>query len=480
MLVANVLTSIPEMRAETLLAVMTGKLSRHISVGESPLQQVFYFNIVRKCLEEDDVRRALISAVEDLASGSPKVNQIRRLLGLAADNLAEDDAQYIEGLLRECETEKLVALYHAAMGRTSFLYPAGLTTVLDVFHYLVDMNVDRDALAPHLRFVALLTSLMAMEAPVSSELLSALRRWALRKRDALRDDGAHVAATELDVLLHQPLPFQARDDFPICLIIEIEPLPAPHDERNIYRVTPWNQADQTRWAPVRGYDAFIPFPELGPHILGLVREAEESWGYGVRGPLVIEFLLAPELINLPVDQWTWQARTALQPRALGMDYEVVLRSGPLLRPRHKHGRWMNRWERLMTTEGEVHLMPLHEETDLQVIHGQLIATDRVVTSVLSGPPDREPGCSQLEAVIDAGVPAVLWCRDATVNGEFRSMLHDALLPTKLKSLPTSIKLLRASTMAGETQSQACRHVSLIWDDPNHRIPDIRPLGPSTI
>lgn len=464
------------MDAETLLKVVDGELTRRLAVNKASAQHVYFYNIVWKCLEEDDSRRALITAVEFLAPGSSKAVQIRRMLGLAADDLTEGDALHIEALLRRCPADNLAHLYHVAAGSASGLFPIGLRSASEVFAYLVDLNTRRGALAPHLRFVALqIRNLVYREGPSHPDLVLELRHWMYQQCDRLRESGDQEAATELDRLLRQPPAFQAHDDFPICLVVEIEPLPVPYDERNLHRVTSWRQVDQTAWCPVREADEILPFTEVVPHVLRLVRDAEEGWGYGVRGPLVVEFLLSPELINLAVDQWSTPTTGALPPRALGMDYEIVLRSGVRLRPRHRHARWLNRWERLMTIGGETHLMSLEDAADLGAVHGELLAGDHLVACVLSGPPDREPGRSELAAAIDAGLPIVLWCRDVTINGEFRHALRDALHPVQLKKLPSNITSLRSSAIAPGGDMHVCRHVSLLWDDPNHRIPESDPL-----
>ena len=88
-----------------------------------------------------------------------------------------------------------------------------------------------------------------------------------------------------------------------------------------------------------------------------------------------------------------------------MDYEVVLRSHTRLRPREGHRHWLNRWEQFTTKGGHAHRMPMEKVLDLETVRDHLLSDNELVACVLSGPPDRDPGHTEMTAAM-AAVPAV--------------------------------------------------------------------------
>lgn len=462
MAVAKVLASIPQLEPADLVdAVIAEMGSAGLDVPYSAKRKVHFLNIALHCLASEQARGALVRAVEFFAAGLPQVEQIRRLAGLADSLLEPEDERRIEELLRRCEVGDLRALYQVVTEGKGAGCPVGLTTAWEMFEFLLDVNGRPGWLAPHLRFVALLRGRLVHQEPANDpELKDELGRWLYRQRDLLRelDD---VAATELELLLRQPPPFQTRTDLPVCLVVEIDRSPVPDDGTDPHRVTHWTQADQSRWSPVRGEDVELPSARLGDYVVELVLKAEEEWTSG--GPLLLEFMLAPDLVNLAVERWPRQISENLPPRALGQDYEVVLRSDARLRPRHRHRHWRDRWDRFMRGEGGTHVIPL-DEAELGATHDDLMRGCHLVACVLSAPPDHPLGRAQLEAAIDAGLPIVLWCRDVASNVEFREIVHDVVQPVKLKKLPESILQLRSSA--------ACESVALLWDDPDRPIPPV--------
>jgi hypothetical protein len=469
--VTDLLVSIPRMRTDILAAALISELDPgHIAAHEFIDPASDPFDLVRKYLAVVGGPQALLRATRKLYRGAPQVEEISRLLSLAAPFLSQHDERRIRELLQQCDIENLATIYHLATGGATRLYPPGLADIWDVFYYLLDSNSRPGHLAPHLHLVALvIRDLVHRQPPTASRLVVELRRWMYQQCDELRDSGDSAAAAKLDLLLRQPPPYQTRSDHPIGLIIQIVPLPAPNDDRNLHLVSHWRQVDHVRWHPVRGEDRQLPMEDVPRHVLELIEQAEDGWGYGVKGPLVLEFILPAELINLDIDQWPQQREGSIAPENLGSDYEIVVRCDATLRPKRKHKPWHLRWEAFMLGHGEAHLVPLKQPVDLNDLRDKLKHAPHLVTCVLSTPPDQEPGRSELQVAVDAGIPAILWCRNVNINGAFRTTITDALQPPKLRQLPLTIKDLRSSART------ICGNVALLWDDPNHVIPGLDPL-----
>nr|WP_260407735.1 hypothetical protein [Planomonospora venezuelensis] len=466
---------IPELRFDVLVNMINDELRpRRILIDEMEHPKTRMYRIVTECLKGEKERRALVSALGFLCEGSTEAEKARRMVSLASPLMTQNDELRVEELLRGCSVDNLSALYRAAVGRAVRPYPHGLTGPGEIFVYLLDSNTRPGRLSPHLRFLALLVQVLPRQKPaVGLDLVSGLRRWLYQQRDLLRADGNEEAAAELELLLTRPYPFPERTDFPICLTIEIDRLPVPNDARDLHIVSHWRQFDHVQWCPVRGEDREVPLAEVVTHVLDLVMEAETGWGYGIRAPLLLEFVLPPDLINLEVDRWLRPTPNGLPPRTLGMDYEVVIRSDTRLRPRDRHRLWWDRWERFMSENGGTYLVPLEEPANLVRLRQELDEGEHLVVCVLSTPPDREPGHSELGVAVDAGIPIILWCRNAESNDDFRDVVAEAVQPARLKKLPKSIMGIRRSV--GRSASRAHWNIGMLWDDPTRDIPPADPL-----
>ncbi|MGN9836646.1 VMAP-C domain-containing protein [Nonomuraea sp. H19] len=463
------LVSISGMQPDNLLAALNIELeSSHILLQHALDSTPDLFDLVGTCLSIEGGSRAFVNALRRLHEDSPEVDEIAKLLSPAAPFLQEDDERRIQELLLQVNVDNLAELYHVATEGVARIYPPGLTNIWEVFYYLLDSNVRPGRLAPHLRLVALVVrDLLHGHSPPVPGLAVELRRWMYQQCDGLRQSGDSDAAAELDLLLRKPPPQQTRNDFPVTLIVHIAPLPAPNDDRDLHNVSYWYQVDHVQWQPERGEDKHLPMRDVPRYVLDLVEQAEEGWGYGVRGPLLLEFILPIELINLEVDRWPLEENLS-SPETLGSEYEVVVRGDPDLRPSRRDKDWHTRWETFLKGNGGVHQIPLDEPYDLTRLRDDLTGI-HLVACVLSTPPDRDPGRSEIREAIKKGLPIVLWCRDSMSNKDFRTAVADAIDPPKLKKLPTAIKDLRSS------RPKACGNVALFWDDPNHPVPGLHRL-----
>ncbi|MFI6505341.1 hypothetical protein [Nonomuraea typhae] len=460
--VAQLMADLAHVPPHVLLnAIRSGLRLREVTSQDFQHHDVF--TLVYASLESNAGRLTLIEVVRSRPDTSESAAEIAQLLYPAAPLLDEPEFQRILALLHQCAVDNLGALFHAATQGSALSLPSGLATLPALFMFLTDSNTRPGTLPPALRLVAYaIRNLVYQQGPVLQELVTDLRTWLYRQCDRLRDVGDTKAAVELDDLLRNPPPFP-REDFPVSLIVELDRLPAPNDQRDLFQIRHWRQTDHTRWQPVAMGSENVPRAQVPRRVYELISEAEEEWARKERGPLVLEFLLSPELINLGVDQWPQDMGNGLPPRKLGLDYEVVIRSDSRLRPLRRHRDWRARWERCMSGAGVAHLAPLHEEVDLAGLHHKLRVGDHLVALVLSTPPDQEPGRTQLRAAMDAGLPIVLWSRNSAQNNDFCQSLRAAVQSQQLRRLPTSVRHIRSTAV------EICDNFALLWDDPNHRV-----------
>ncbi|MFS1301585.1 hypothetical protein [Streptosporangium longisporum] len=419
--------------------------------------------VVERTLAAEGGAYALQTSVRYLLGAStPVIERLRKLLG-SADPVMEPDAEEtIVRLLRACQLTGLRHLYYEVTDSGGRYLPPHLTTALQIYDFLRDSNARPGALPPVLLFVVELYLRLVHQEPGQDPQLSFdLHRWIDAQGARFHRNGDEEAARRLEQLMKSSPSFQTRTDFPVYLVIEISPLPVSDDGRDLHRIVHWSQADQPGWNPVRGPEVELPLEEIPPYVEELVERTEETRSNTRGGPLLLEFLLSEELLDLAVERWPRRTGGLLPPRPLGADYEVVLRSDEHLRPRSRHRHWHQRWDQVVREEGTVYFVPV-EAVAPGMMHAELLRGERLVACVLSIPPRDSRGRVQLAAAIDAGLPIVLWCRDIRMNADFRRMAADFLHPRGLRQLPTGMHALRSAEPGYD--------VALLWDDPTRPMP----------
>ncbi|MFI6322719.1 hypothetical protein ACIBG8_34625 [Nonomuraea sp. NPDC050556] len=463
--IAEVLATASQLKPEDLLNAINSLLSPNsLNIAYSPLPNAHFLNIVQGCMALENGRAVLLRAVEFHGKGTTWQRHVIERLSVAEPLLAAEEAKRIEELLSQCEIAELATIYSIVTDGKHGLFPSGLTNAGQVFGTLIDYNSQPGRLGPHLAFAGAVYRLL-LHRPANShdlKVVEELRHWLYNQRDLLRgyDD---VAANELELLIRQAPPFEFRTDLPVCLVIRIEQLPATAESGDSHLVSHWTHTDPMSWRPVRGKDVELSFDQIAAYVVGLALETEGEWTPARGGPLLLEFMLSPELVNLAVDEWPRRVSAHLPARPLGADYEVMLRTDERLRPRARIRQLHVRAERLSRGQGEVHVVP-GEPVDLAAVHETLLHGENLVACVLSAPPDTVEGLAQLTAALDAGLPIVLWCRDIEANEDFRAAMGEILRAEQILSVSQNVLRLRSSRLS-------YRCVSLLWDDPHRTIPD---------
>lgn len=488
--IADALIQIRDLQDEAsrsvLIHAVGEALSTPLLLPGNGTPRVWFYNLVATCRDCPGGLPALVEAVEFIAGATAAVAHIRRLAGPARDHLPAPAEMKVKQVLEGLTMPAMARLFHTAAGGGSQA-PRHLSDAWDAFLILLDCNAGPDGLAPHLVFVELLIQVMRRRvgSGMSDERekwrSDRLREWMNTQLDELRKSGASSAVDRLDRIRDQPELLEVRPDLPIYLIIQLEPLPETKDGRELYRLSHWRQVHPLEWRPEPGEDREVALRDVPQQVAELVQEAEGGWAYDLDDSLVIEFVLPLELLNLDLDQWTRDPPGTPHPTPLGSEYELLIRSHERLRMLHLHRAWRQRWRILLEAEGTTHWVAADATPDPRRLRDRLLTQGNVVACVLSSPPDREPGRTELWMALRTGVPVVLWSRTNGTVAEFEHALRDIVEGPDLRGLPGEVKLLRGNAMRGDEHTDHARpQVSLLWDDPSHFLGDAPPLRPPQV
>jgi vWA-MoxR associated protein C-terminal domain/Effector-associated domain 2/vWA-MoxR associated protein middle region 0 len=441
-------------------------LGEPIMVPAVPNPRFFLYYLVLNCQDFPEGMDVLVKTVEFIAGHTVAVSRLRRLVSPAQDLLEPAVETQVEEFLTGLRVPSLPRLYHAAVGGSVAPEPRHLDDAWDAFSVLLDHNSAPDRPPPHLAFVAML--LQALKArdgsPEDARRAHRLREWLGVEIDVLRAGGATAQADELVRMRDRPEPIAIGDE-PIYLIIQLEPVPELVEGDTMCRLSHWRQVDPLGWRPVPGEDKVVPFRTVPEHVAELIREAEGGWAYQFDDNLVLEFVLPYEMINLALDQWTRDPPESPYPTPLGTEYEIVVRSYERLHMRDLHRAWRQRW-RVLADAIECVTYWAGAQDSIRRMGDLLQTSSETVACVLSGPPDRQPGRSELEMALRAGIPVVLWHRTDESDEDLKEVLRDVVGRTELVKLPKNIKRLRGTAPSGHLARKPMQ-VTLLWDDPNH-------------
>jgi hypothetical protein len=444
---------------------------------------VFLYNLVVACRDIPGGMQALVQAVDFLAGNTSAATRIRRLASPAQNLLESSVETQVRDLLEGLTVPYLSRLYHAAVGGSIAPGPHRLADAWDAFSLLLDANAGPDG-PPHLVFVEMLIQMLQRRVATGSSQAQEewrsvrLREWLTGQVAVLRAEGGSGAADRLDRIRERP-DLAIRADLPIYLIIQLEPIPDLEEGRELCRLSHWRQLHPLEWRPQPGEDRVVPLSEIPGHIAELIQEAEGGWAYQLDDSLVLEFVLPLDLLGLAPDLWTRDPPDAPYPTPLGAEYEVMVRSHDRLRTLNLHRAWRQRWRVLTDAiECTTHWAAMDGSSHPELLRDLLLTRKDVVTCVLSSPPDREPGRTELGMALRTGIPVVMWHRGDSTPLEFREAMREVIERPDIRGLPGDIKRLRGTAALSEDRAAwVSRQVTLLWDDPNHFLDEVAPLRP---
>lgn len=440
-----------------------------LSIEESPLIQRHLFNIVEVCESRSDGMRALIEVLGELDGGTVHYREVAQIVAdRDADALwPEEERERLFALLSGMIFTDLVELYREVAGVNAPELPAE-TTYREVFLTLETLNADADGLPKPIVFVE---HLAYGRRP---ELSTELRRWSDRQASRLS------VITELQALrraFRAPPPGPAPNE-PAYVVLLLRRVGLSGE---LYQLDHWSQIDLSEgWHPGRGAGFTGTLDEVKRQVAVLLEEVEAKWAR-YQPDIRIEVVLPAELLNLDVDQWTWEVESSFAPVPLGCRYSFAIRSLERMRAAHWHRYWHARWTVLT---GQTQLYgAIDEESARRGERGDgirnLVAdfenNPKLVSLTLSAPPDgSESGGAEVAVGLRAGVPIMVWHRSDCDSEEFLTTVHEVLHGDGPGVLQ---RVKQVRTTAYRSHPEHVGHnLAVLWDDPQRLVvlPDPRP------
>jgi vWA-MoxR associated protein C-terminal domain/vWA-MoxR associated protein middle region 0/Effector-associated domain 2 len=447
------------------LDLLRDNLGRSLAVDDYPTVRAQLIGIVQECRRQHALS-AFIEVIEQVEPGSISVRLARAAFEdmTALDLVTEHERQELLSLLNENHNEKLTEFVRAAAGPAARLvgddqYPEEALATLE------QLNAGPDGLPPLLVFVEQLAT--AFGGPLAEQL----RLW----NDRLATRFGLIQ--QLQDTRHAPsIAPRGEHENTAYLVIRIE---RDHLDTTLYSVTHWQQNDPNAWRPRCGGTVMGGITAVKARVSALVNEAESGWAR-TAAAINIEFSLPFSLLNLPVDQWSFDIDSAI-PRPLGLHYQVVVRSLDRARSPQWHREWRRRWEtfkqvRYGNTDFEEHWLWSDgaRRRQLTALDATLAVRKDVLALVLrSVPRSVEPG--EVLVAIRTGVPIMLWCRTDSGRLAFENEVRD--LQDVLPVLVEKLRLLRGKARREpRPNTHIGSRISLLWDDPER---PVEPVDPPT-
>jgi hypothetical protein len=248
-------------------------------------------------------------------------------------------------------------------------------------------------------------------------------------------------------------------------IVQLQPDGVDPDS---YLMSVWLQQHLSVEEPLHRDDTPLTISEVADLLPELLDQAHTALGVGA-GELTLEFILPRSLISHPVDQWQVDR---VFPHRLGTSYPVVIRSLDRLRSPVLHSTWRQKW-RWLTDNGHheapdaIHWLPKPGIREPRSLRASLLSQQSVVALAMAFPPQDSADLAfdELSAALYAGMPVVLWCRDAELRRDFEPVIRELLNGHGLTELPAQVLQLRQKADEFEnTEANLGRHLTVLWDD----------------
>ncbi|MGY0233113.1 VMAP-C domain-containing protein [Longispora urticae] len=425
------------------------ELDRRVEFTSSDHTARDLLQLLRGCLEDPDGEAldALVRALRRLYRGHPGV---RRIAELAQERplLLRPERQRLIRTLGRLGPDLVTRSVRSALG------PLG------VGHHLDPADVG-----------GVVDELAELGRPLLLFLLRVAEQCDQATADELREHYARcarrlgMADREID-RLRVSEPFRPATPRRTYVVVELHEY-FPNPEK--YLLAVWLQHDTGDGdRPLRTGDGEpLSLAELPGKLSELLRELASA-SLEALGELTIEFVLPDELLSHPVDQW--KVTPMGFPRELGMEYPVVVRSLERVRNSLTRGRWRRRWSWLQSNGGHIsavqwlHLGAVDQAMLLADL--RISGDDHPVCLVLCGQPGTDEALKKaIAAVLEAGVPAVLWCRDDRTAKRFEDETTVMLGGREVLDLPMLVLRHRQDAVRrGRPTEHLGLHLSLLWED----------------
>lgn len=437
-----------------------------LQIEESARIGPHILSIVEVCARRSDGLAALLDILGELDEGTIHIREVARIIAErdAHELWPEEERERLFALLSGMIFNDLVDLYRQVAGIGAPDLPAE-TSYREVFVTLETLNADADGLPKPIVFVEHLAK------GRRPEFANELRRWTDRQANRLG------VITELQALRRDfaaPPPGPPPNS-PAYLVLLLRRTGLAADR---YRLSHWAQLDLSDgWHPERGEDVTGTLAEIKQHVAALIERVETKWAR-YRPAIHIETVLSDELLNLDVEQWSWEVESALPELPIGCRYAFAIRSLERMQKGQWHRPWHARWSVLgdqLAESGAVVSESVRWVADGDAIR-KLIAdfenNANLVALVLREPP---AGGDEITVGLRAGVPVVIWNREEGASEEFLTTVRKLLHDDGSGSVLQRVKLLRTTAYESHPDHIG-HHVAVLWDDPERLVvpPELGP------
>jgi hypothetical protein len=456
-------TILSDMAARRLfIQTIRTRLKKDLIVDESAAQRIHLVALVTKYAEFPGGIQALVKAFADLDPDSEQRTELDNLLAewLVCETFRVQDIDWLElrAVLKTLKVAGLGPIYDRSVRPRHLPRPTGCTTALHLFVHLADLNAHGADPPPWVTFLHALTERVTDDADRAA-IRRAIEAWPTRSGAAGQLAGDSALSTQDAV------------DPPPRLVVQLAPDGLVD---GVYALTSWVQWYAGGcWHSQPGDRELVSLATMERAVAKRARNMEETWREwsSGRGRPTIEFVLPYELLNHEINRWNteWDSPT---PKALAMDYPIVVRSLERLRTPRWHRVWHTRWGKLVGDAGGclTYLPPREGSRDLTQLEAKFMDDMRWVSLVLSEPPlpDGGPGGQELEIALRTGLPVVIWHRMDCGLPRFLDVVDELLSGGGLADLPGRAGHARREALQRIDDEHIARHLTVLWDDPERQ------------
>jgi len=466
--------------------IILGMLPQHIrnSIDEHSQNRVHVTNIVKQCLNHQDVFDVLIEAVRYFEKASFQMQALdEEIEKLFHQTIPRAQVAYLCQLMVHVTlTDNDLRRFYkkvAPQGGLKWQYPQGngdRDTLYKILRQLAKARIQKPANTHPL--VEFIEELVAVNEPSVQEVRDDLYTWI---EDAVEALGIHSRqhAEQFDISPKVYLMVQLRPKQPLTDKTELT--------KAKFYVEAWFIYSGGE-RPLRNFDEEKEY--LLKDIPGIVQDLVQQSSrelfdvFPGNYELTIEFFLPFELLLYEVDHW--QIKLGLRSMTrIGSKHPVVVRSLERVTPTYIKDLWKDwytRWRRFEQLQRQFHEGAIVQVCDYDTC--RLLSIDSfhedIVGFVQSFIPssNEESLTSILVAIIDSGIPVALLPRPQNIISEqHRTSLEQVIKECLSSDLPSAIcEVRRRASETGE-QTHAGHYLTLLWDDPNRLPPTARALFP---
>ena len=417
--------------------------------GHAPLKE-----LISQLMRRDAAIWVFVETIQDLYGPCALLESVRAAVRaiLAEPVLTRAERQAVHRMCANLACSDVATLFRLSVGSLGHVLKSETDNLCAVLNELENLAVRADGLHPIVAFVEYL----AKEQP--PEGADQLRRWT-ESRAGTRTplvQALHKIRNETE---------PPEDVAPKYCVVQLD---ADGIESDRFLVSLLFQEGTEQPEPLRAPDDRVYARDQVRALISTLLNEPRLAG---AEDLTFEFVLPTQLINEPVDQW----RVGFGGFALGLRYPVVVRS--LDRVRHVRDSfaiWRSSWAsfgaaQFQLNDPAVGWISAQAQENRDQLYATLATAAAPACLLLEVAPVPEK-CNALITALQAGKPALLWCRHAAVD--IRAALAALMAQAApLRELPHHIfEFRRRSVSAGAGEGDLAHHLTLLWDDAD-RIPN---------